>query len=361
MLSASAVLVNGDLQVAGTNGKDAIVFSLDSADNTVLNVTVNHETSTFNVADVQKVTVEALGGNDKVIVREKAGPIYLPFTVNGGEGNDLIVTGSGNDILDGGAGNDKLTGGAGDDTLTGDDGNDKLTGGDNNDTLDAGPGRDKLAGGAGDDNLDGGDGKDSIKAGAGANSIAVDTTNTKEIKDAKAGNNGRYVVTQFDTLPTQLQQMHESIVPGSTVYRVETAGSVYTMCYHFGSDPISYKTVVQVMDDGNVELVSREISKDEARTAAQTAFASDHPNLELVSINQFPHSHYEIRYRDEEGQLQTVGTDDIVWSVDNAEEDLNNDGRSDGNQNNNDPNGNGDPNGGGNQNGGGGSQNPPVG
>ena len=57
------------------------------------------------------------------------------ISVDGGDGDDVLLGGDGNDVLLGGAGDDVLIGGGGDDMLDGGDGDDVLIGGDGNDTL----------------------------------------------------------------------------------------------------------------------------------------------------------------------------------------------------------------------------------
>ena len=64
--------------------------------------------------------------------------------VDGGDGNDLIVTGSGDDILRGGAGDDYLWGQNGVDTMEGGAGNDLLIGSEGADAMDGGAGFDTV-------------------------------------------------------------------------------------------------------------------------------------------------------------------------------------------------------------------------
>ena len=70
------------------------------------------------------------GGNDQLHAGNGDG-----FTLDGGEGRDVLLGGNGRDTLLGGGGVDTLTGGAGDDRLTGGVGADLLTGGDGRDTF----------------------------------------------------------------------------------------------------------------------------------------------------------------------------------------------------------------------------------
>lgn len=66
--------------------------------------------------------------------------------IDGGEGNDDLLTGTNKDELIGGPGNDTLSAGAADDVLDGGPGDDELLGGDGSDTVTGGPGRDKIRG-----------------------------------------------------------------------------------------------------------------------------------------------------------------------------------------------------------------------
>ena len=66
---------------------------------------------------------------DEPVIEDETG------TINGGNGNDLLVGGTGNDTINGGNGDDNLDGGTGNDTLIGDSGNDLLTGGKGADTF----------------------------------------------------------------------------------------------------------------------------------------------------------------------------------------------------------------------------------
>jgi Ca2+-binding RTX toxin-like protein len=64
------------------------------------------------------VTVNALGGDDVVDASGLAATSAL-LTLNGGNGDDVLIGGAGNDVLLGGAGDDVLIGGPGTDTLDG--------------------------------------------------------------------------------------------------------------------------------------------------------------------------------------------------------------------------------------------------
>jgi hypothetical protein len=267
---------------------------------------------------------------------QKNGPITLPMKVDAGAGNDVVSTGDGDDVIVGGDGNDSITGGAGDDQIDGGAGNDKLVGGADADMILGEDGKDKLVGGTGDDNLDGGVGHDAVTSGVGNDNIAVDTTGAHEIKDRPADRVGdvEYQLADLDLLPSQIQDIrtHLAQIPDAHVDRAELTGTTTNMYYHFGDDPTVYKVVVDT-SNGGVELVSREISPLELRAPASAAFEQAHPGTQVLSVFQLPHEIYDVRYRDTDGVVRTTTTDSLVWSQDNAQDDANNDGISDGQQN----------------------------
>ena len=324
LMSATAAVVDGILSVTGTESKDAIVFSLNATDSKTLNVQIGKETSSFDLGTIESVRISAGEGADRILVNEKNGAIFLAFKVDAGAGNDTIVTGSGNDVIVAGEGTDKVTGGAGDDQIDGGNGNDKLVGGQDNDLILAGAGKDKLSGGTGNDNLDGGGGKDALTSGTGNDEIAVDDSNTKELKDSQADrtDDGAYVVT---AVSAELTALHEEVVPGSHVVRVEEQGAILTAYYQFDGDLQVYRTVIDHAA-GDFELVTREISPNEIRLVARNAFAQVHPGAEVLSIFQRAHGFNDVRYRDADGVVQEVQTTDFAWTLDDAENDVNNDG-----------------------------------
>jgi Ca2+-binding RTX toxin-like protein len=127
----------------------------------------------FDRADVDTVIINAGGGNDWIAARPG---LTIHASVNGGDGNDTLLSGPGNDslfgeagrdFLEGFEGNDLLEGGASRDHIAGGDGNDTLRGGASGDYLNGQGGNDILLGQGGADRLDGGDGADTISGNAG--------------------------------------------------------------------------------------------------------------------------------------------------------------------------------------------------
>ncbi len=131
----TAKIAGGVLTVTGTPGADLI--RLVRSGNSVA---LTGFPAAFAVGTFSRIAVNALGGDDRV----DASNIDLTLSVDGGDGNDVILGGAGHESLFGGAGNDTLFGGKGDDLLHGGDGNDYLSGG---------PGRNALYGDDGNDQI----------------------------------------------------------------------------------------------------------------------------------------------------------------------------------------------------------------
>jgi Ca2+-binding RTX toxin-like protein len=163
-------LVEGMLSVIDTNAANDIVSVTQSG--TSISVTINGNTTDFNVLDVDEINVTLGSGHDVVVIGSS---VTVPITIDGGDGNDflaggggrsVLIGGNGNDILWGAAGDDVLLGGAGDDDLFGGGGNDALVGGLGNDIVTGDSGRDLVIGGENQDALVGGIGEDILIGGA---------------------------------------------------------------------------------------------------------------------------------------------------------------------------------------------------
>ena len=141
--------------------------------------------------------------------------------IDGGDGDDDILAGIFNDTVFGGAGNDTIVGGRGHDSISGGDGDDLLEGDarnllplptfDGNDILDGGAGNDRLYGngnndqlngGDGDDLLDGGNGNDQLNGGDGSDlllgRLGDDVLNGDAGDDLLVGDRGNDVVDGGD-------------------------------------------------------------------------------------------------------------------------------------------------------------------
>ena len=110
--------------VEGTAGDDAITAV---GSNGATRVGGLAETVTITGAEPANdtLTINALDGNDNVDASKLAASAGK-LTIDGGNGNDVLIGGEGDDVLTGGAGDDLLIGGPGQDTLDGGTGNNTL-------------------------------------------------------------------------------------------------------------------------------------------------------------------------------------------------------------------------------------------
>ena len=160
---------NGTLVITGTDSADTIGITLSEGN---VRVRRNGKTRLFPAADVLRLDIQGLGGNDVIDWSGTSIPGRCDAgtgndTVDCGAANDMVTAGAGKDVVNGGAGDDQLNGNGSPDQLFGGAGNDYLRGGDGDDNLDGGGGVDHLYGMAGDDTLAGGTGNDKLYADIG--------------------------------------------------------------------------------------------------------------------------------------------------------------------------------------------------
>lgn len=106
--------------------------------------------------------VVSLGGDD--FLRGREGNDYL----DAGNGNDNVMGELGDDVLRGRAGNDWQSGGEGNDNIMGEDGADTVIGDAGNDFVSGGAGNDLVLGGDGSDTIEGNGGNDVLTGNLGA-------------------------------------------------------------------------------------------------------------------------------------------------------------------------------------------------
>ncbi len=177
----------GKITVDGTNNADTIIITQDA---TKIHVVINGGASTdFLVGAVTSIVVNGLGGADTIRLSATNGtlPVTKPSTLNGGDGNDLIIGGNGNDFIYGGADNDSMFGQAGNDVISG-----------GTASFGTADGKDEFHGGAGKDAIDYSHRTDSVTVnlltGTGGATGEGDTIPQKDIEDIWGGTNADKLV-----------------------------------------------------------------------------------------------------------------------------------------------------------------------
>jgi Ca2+-binding RTX toxin-like protein len=117
----------------GTSGNDEVVVAGDASGSTVFGL-AGHVNITGAASADDDLKINSLAGDD-VVEGSVLAASAIGFSVDGGDGDDVIIGGAGNDTLLGGAGDDVILGNDGDDTLDGGDGEDVLVGGAGTDVL----------------------------------------------------------------------------------------------------------------------------------------------------------------------------------------------------------------------------------
>src|SRR5687767_6442963 len=153
LLAASIEIASGVLQLHGTEQADDIRVTIvqRASGKRVIEAKVGGLVKTFSRKDVGTINVLALGGNDRVEIRELNH--HNDSSIPTGVPPEFIGSVEAATLVEGGAGDDTITGSVGDDTLNGDAGNDRIAGG---------KGADRLLGGADADALSGGEGNDTL-------------------------------------------------------------------------------------------------------------------------------------------------------------------------------------------------------
>jgi Ca2+-binding RTX toxin-like protein len=115
---ADTVIVNG------TNGDDTVIVAGDASGVAVIGLSAQVNITGAEAAN-DRLTINPLAGDD-VVDASGLAVGAIPLTVNGGDGDDVLIGGAGNDVLNGDAGDDVLIGGPGLDILDGGTGNNIL-------------------------------------------------------------------------------------------------------------------------------------------------------------------------------------------------------------------------------------------
>jgi Ca2+-binding RTX toxin-like protein len=190
--------VTGVVTLTGDGASDKLAVSRNPAGDILFDVGDDGTTenltpgSTPTVANVARIDVNGLGGDDQIRANEANGALPA-FVLDGGGGAD---------ILTGGSGGDTIRGGEGVDTLLGKGGGDDVTGGDGDDTITPGNGDDVAGGDAGSDRIiwNPGDGTDTVEGGADRDTEEINGGNGAESFDVSPSG-GRVVLARITPAP----------------------------------------------------------------------------------------------------------------------------------------------------------------
>ena len=111
-------LKHGVVAILGTSGDDRIALRLKAGQPGILQVDFGDNGSadaSFDLADVDVITLNAVAGDDQVRIDESNGafPAGISTTIRGGAGDDTLTGGSRAETFRGGAGDDRVDGNAG--------------------------------------------------------------------------------------------------------------------------------------------------------------------------------------------------------------------------------------------------------
>jgi Ca2+-binding RTX toxin-like protein len=134
---------DGDDTAIGGSGTDTLEFN-GSDDAELMTITMLDNGGfrffrdlgdiTVDTRGVERVEVNALGGNDTIDGSAQTRS-SVTLEIDGGAGRDSLTGGGGNDTLLGGDGDDTIAGDSGDDFISGGNGLDDMSGGDGADTF----------------------------------------------------------------------------------------------------------------------------------------------------------------------------------------------------------------------------------
>jgi Ca2+-binding RTX toxin-like protein len=110
------------IALRGTSGDDVVVVVGDASGTSAFGLAAQLNVAGAEAAN-DRLTIFGLAGDD-VIEASGVAAGAIGLTLDGGDGNDVLIGGDGNDILLGGAGDDVLIGGLGLDVLDGGEGDD---------------------------------------------------------------------------------------------------------------------------------------------------------------------------------------------------------------------------------------------
>lgn len=165
--AAKSTLSNGTLTIAGLSSAVNVINVVNL--NGSLTVVAGATRTAFTTSNVKKIVVSGGSAADYIAIDSA---YAIPASINGGGGDDTIISSGGNDTINGGDGNDRITTQGG---------NDFVVSGTGNDVAYLGSGNDSVSGDAGTDRVDGGAGTDlgsTVEYSAGIESTGTVTPPT---------------------------------------------------------------------------------------------------------------------------------------------------------------------------------------
>src|SRR5262249_37225916 len=133
-------VINRILTIVGTAGNDLITLQ---GDDEFVQVVANNVIHNFDSPDLDRISILGGEGNDYIDLRaQRALTGTFPVTLDGGNGNDILVGSQGNDRITGGNNDDRINGWEGDDWISGNAQKDRIDGSEGDDSLNGNGGRD---------------------------------------------------------------------------------------------------------------------------------------------------------------------------------------------------------------------------
>jgi Ca2+-binding RTX toxin-like protein len=188
-----ARIIDGRLLVRGGDAGEVLALRSPAALPTTIDVDLGNDgvaDVTFQRSLISSVDVRAGGGDDTVLIDETAG-VGVPFTdtipttINGQDGDDLLLGGSGAENFHGGRDNDVVDGNRGNDTATLDAGDDEFIWdpGDGSDTIEGKSGSDLMTfnGAGGNENFAFVDNGGRLRFTRNVGNIVMDTNKVERV------------------------------------------------------------------------------------------------------------------------------------------------------------------------------------
>lgn len=157
-------LTNSVLIVTGESALSNVLSVAPSTDLNYIVVSNSSFSASYPLSAVKSVRMVGGTQSDYLFISTA---LTLPSSIDGGAGNDVIISGNGADSITAGDGDDRIYSGGSADTIIAGAGNDSASAGSGNDSIQGNDGNDSLSGDADNDTLDGGNGTDTLDGGVG--------------------------------------------------------------------------------------------------------------------------------------------------------------------------------------------------